>query len=131
MLDVESAERIAGYLAHQDGVAGVTVTSRDGRVLATDGSNEPEIEASLAALIWHRASQVTAADDLRGMGKLVSESTFEQLAICGPRGDGLVIALDGGCLMLTALPGQLTAAAQSAAPVINRFGAAVAGRPGG
>jgi hypothetical protein len=65
------------------------------------------------------------------MGKLVSESAFRRLAMSGPRGESLVYSLDGGCLLVSARAGQLAGAEQSAAPVINRFGPAGAGRRGG
>ncbi len=120
-----------GFLAQQDGVVAVTVATPDGRLLASGGAETPTSEASLAALVCERAAEVTAADDLRGMGKLVSESTFERLAVSGPRGESLVFSLEGGCLLVSARTGQIAVAEQSAAPVITRFGTAAASRRGG
>ncbi|MGH2608098.1 MAG: hypothetical protein ACRDHF_03325 [Tepidiformaceae bacterium] len=130
-LDVESAERIAGFLAGQSGVFAVTVAGPDGAHLASGGAGDGATEAALAAFIGERASEVTAADDLRGMGKLVSESAFQKLAVSGPRGEALVFSLEGGYLFVSASIGQLAVAEQSAVPVISRFGPAAAGRRGG
>jgi hypothetical protein len=59
------------------------------------------------------------------MGKLVSEGVFQQLSAHSPDGDMLVVALEGGCLLLTTSPGHSSTAVQTLAPVIARFG-----RPG-
>lgn len=130
-MDVETAERIVGFLAGQDAVVGATVGATDGTLLRSRGAAEPAVEASLAAFICHHAAEVVSADDLRGMGKIVSESKFERLAISGAKGDALVISLNGGCLLLSVRPGGLATAAQAAAPVINRFGPPASGPQGG
>lgn len=130
-LDADSAERIAGFLGHQDGVSAVTVATPDGTLLASAGAADSEGEASLAAFICQGAAEITSTDDLRGMGKLVSESAFEQLTVSGPRGEGLVLSLDGGCILVSAKAGQLALVEQSVAPVVSRFGRAPAGRRGG
>ncbi|MGH2628018.1 MAG: roadblock/LC7 domain-containing protein, partial [Anaerolineales bacterium] len=127
-LEMEAAERIVGFLAYQEGVAGVTVSTPDGALLASKGTAEAGAEALLAAFICERAAEVTSEDDLRGMGKLVSESEFHQLAVSGPKGEALVYPLDRGCLLVSARLGQLVTAAQSAVPVISRFGPAASGR---
>ena len=131
VMDADTAERIAGFLSGQDGVLGATVAARGGALLASRGVADPQTEATLAAFVCERAAEAVAADDLRGMGKLVSESTFERLAISGASGEALVIVLNRGCLLLSARLGGLAAAAQSAVPVISRFGPPAQGPQGG
>lgn len=121
-MDTATAERIAGFLAGQSGVAGATVGGMDGLPIASRGAADPATEAALAAFVCERAAEVVSTADLRGMGKLVSESAFERLTISGPGGESLVISLSGACLLISPRPGALSSAAQSATPVIQRFG---------
>ncbi|MEX0781998.1 MAG: hypothetical protein WD557_05060 [Dehalococcoidia bacterium] len=130
-LDADAAERVVGFLANQDAIAGATLAAPGGALLASRGSPATRAAAPRAAFICERAAEVVSADDLRGMGKLVSESQFERLAISGPKGEALVMSLDRACLILSVRPGGLATAVQSASPVISRFGPAAAGRQGG
>lgn len=124
----EVADRIAAYLSQQDGVRSATVSGPQGSLLASAGAQEPEREAALAAFICERAEEIPMEGDLRGMGKLVAESEFQQLAIAGPKGEGLVIRLQGAAVLVTGSAGQLAAAASATAAVANRYGRAAGGR---
>lgn len=117
----EAAERIVGFLSNQDGVRAVTVTSPGGLPIASS-LPEAETDASLAAFICERAEELTAEGDLRGMGKLLSDSVFQELTISGQNREEMVVCLDGGCLLVSLDPFKVTSAVESVAPVVKRFG---------
>lgn len=121
-METDSAERIVGFIAHQDGVSSATVATLEGTALASSGTPEAGREAALGAFICERAEELSGDGDLRGMGKVVSESAFRELAIHGGENEGLVIRLEGACLVLATRPGQLAAAERSVTPVVTRFG---------
>ena len=124
----EVADRIAGYLSQQDGVTAATVTGTEGQLLASAGADDPQREAALAAFICERAEEISQEGDLRGMGKLVAESEFQQLALAGPTTEGLVIRLQGRAAVLVTGPaGQLARAATATSVVSNRYGKAAGG----
>lgn len=119
----EVAERIAAYLSQQDGVSSATLTGPERQLLASAGAENPERDAALTAFVCERADAIPMEGDLRGMGKLVAESEFQQLAISATNGDGLVMRLRGStAVLITGRAGQLASAATAASVVASRYG---------
>jgi predicted regulator of Ras-like GTPase activity (Roadblock/LC7/MglB family) len=101
-VDPELAGRLALTLASLPGVEGALISSLEGELLAESAIGDASRSAALATFLACRAEALPLEDDQRGMGRLLTGSQFDCVAISGERGDAVVLA-PGACFVLLAL----------------------------
>jgi predicted regulator of Ras-like GTPase activity (Roadblock/LC7/MglB family) len=121
-LSKESARRVALALGKIDGVHGVLVASREGRVLDAQGQVDGARDAALASFLGSRAEALAIDGDLRGMGRMLAGSRLESITISGPGQEAVLLPAADGYVMLPLAPGRTaTAVGPQAASTLRRY----------
>ena len=95
------AGRLALTLADLPGVNGALICSRQGEPLGEAAIADPARGAALATFIACRAEALPLEDDQRGMGRLLTGSELDCVAISGDHGDAIVLATSACYVLLT------------------------------
>ncbi len=112
----EFATRVASAMANASGVESAVVCGEGGAVLGVAGSSNAPRDAALGAFVAQRADALSADGDLRGMGRLVAGSHFQQVTASWPGGEALIIAFGDAHLFVALRRGV---SAESAAPALR------------
>lgn len=122
-MDRALAARLATAVAAIDGVRSALVCDAEGAALGASGCAEPARDAALASFVALRAEALPVDGDLRGMGRQLAGSRFDQLLISGPGGvDSLICRVGGDTyLALTAATGRSATIRPAIAQVLRRF----------
>ena len=112
----ELGTRVANAVAAAPGVEGVVLCNGDGAVLGASSTTTATRDAALASFVTQRAEALSGDGDLRGMGRLVSGSHFQQLSACWPGGEALVLTFADAHLFASLRRGV---SAESAAPALR------------
>jgi hypothetical protein len=112
----EFAARVASAIAAAPGVEGAVLGNDEGTVLGAAPTSTASRDAGLAAFVAQRAEALSGDGDLRGMGRLVSGSCFQQLSASWPGGEALVLTFANARLFVSLRRGV---SAETAAPVLR------------
>lgn len=116
LVTLELAARVASAVATAPGVESAVVCGDGGAVLGSVGSNSAPQDAALAVFVAQRADALSADGDLRGMGRLVSGSSFQQVTACWPGGEAVVMTFADTHVFA---PLRRGVSAESAAPTLR------------
>ncbi|MFN8508271.1 MAG: hypothetical protein U0547_11990 [Dehalococcoidia bacterium] len=87
----EMGQRLAADASTIQGVTRAVVCDRDGSVLGANGDAEPHRAAALGAFLGGRGEAMTQGGDLRGLGRVLSESRLREVRVTGANGDVIVV----------------------------------------
>jgi hypothetical protein len=98
-MTTDIAERMAVDAASTSGVTAAVVASVEGSIEAGTGALAVERGAALARFLAARATAAASQEDLRGLGRIVSESRLREVRFAGPTGEGVVLVADHELLL--------------------------------
>lgn len=87
----EMGQRLAADASTIQGVTRAVVCDRDGTVLGANGDSEPHRAAALGSFLGGRGEAMTQGGDLRGLGRVLSESRLREVRVTGANGDVIVV----------------------------------------
>lgn len=86
----EMGQRLAADASTIQGVTRAVVCDRDGGPGA-NGDAEPHRAAALGSFLGGRGEAMTQGGDLRGLGRVLSESRLREVRVTGVNGDVIVV----------------------------------------
>lgn len=89
---LDQGVRLASALHEVRGVARVVLCGPQGELLGVSPGGDGAQDAALATYIAGRGEALSTEGGLRGMGRVVSGSSFHGAAVAGPWGEALVLA---------------------------------------
>ena len=116
LMTAEFATRIANAVAAMPGIEGAVVANKAGDVLGAAAMDSAERDASLATFLTQRAVALSGDGDLRGMGRLVAGSNFQQISASWPGGEALVMSFANSNMFVSLRRGVT---AESAGPALR------------
>ena len=119
-MTAEFATRVASAVAATPGVDGAVIATKDGDILGATAMDTAQRDATLAAFLTQRAVSLSGDGDLRGMGRLVAGSTFQQISASWPGGEALVMSFANSNMFVSLRRGVTAESAGSALRTVLR-----------